>query len=121
MSRSALLVIAILIVVALFAMIYRPPGYDGEWETISRQFATDNRPVRFSYSNEKLFFSPIMPWWFAWSRIFSGEYCSFDVEMDQRGIWLRYHGPEPRKCAEFLHIPWSEIVGAGRVGELFRI
>jgi hypothetical protein len=115
------LVILVLAAVAVFAVRHRPRGFYGEWVTLSQRFATERRPEKFSHLAQKLFFSPIMPWWIAWSRLFSGEYCSFDVELNQEGMWLHYQGPEPRKCADFLFIPWSEVVNAARVGDLVRL
>ena len=121
MSDPAVIVLIVLAAVAIFAVGFAPRGFYGEWVTLSRLFATDRRPANFSHPNQKLFFSPIMPWWHAWTRVSSGEYCSFDVEMDGEGMWLRYQGPEPKRCADCLFIPWSEIAGASRVGDLVKL
>jgi hypothetical protein len=110
-----------LVAAAVLAVRYRPRGFSGEWVTLSRLFATEQRPKKFSYPRQRLFFSPIMPRWFAGSRIASGEYCAFDVELNQEGMWLSYQGPEPRKCADCLFIPWSRIVNATKVGGLLRL
>jgi hypothetical protein len=118
---TELLVGIVLVAVAALAAQYRPRGFSGEWITLSRLFATERRPEKFSHPSQKLFFSPIMPWWIAWSRIALGEYCAFDVELNQEGMWLRYQGPEPRKCADCLFIPWSRIVNATSVGGLLRL
>ena len=116
-----LLVLLVFVAVAVFAMLHKPRGHYGEWVTLSQLFATDQRPAAFRHSGQSLFFSPIMPWWIAWSRRHSGEYCAFDVELNGEGMWLHYRGPEPKKCADCLHIPWSQVVGASRVGDLVRL
>ena len=118
---AELLAAFILVAVAALAVRYRPRGFSGEWLTLSRQFATERRPKKFSHPHQRLFFSPILPGWIAWSRIALGEYCAFDVELDQEGMWLKYQGPGPRKCADCLFIPWSRIVNATKVGDLLRL
>jgi hypothetical protein len=115
MIESAQIVLALSLVVVV-ALFYWPRGPSGGWAALSDAFATRERPRRFGHLGQRLNFRAIWPVWWTFPFL-SGEYGTFDVEFDSHGIWLLTQGPQPRKCAECLLIPWTSIVRANRAGQ----
>jgi len=116
MVDTAALAILGIVLAAVIAIRYEPRRKLAGWAVLSEAFATNDRPRSFRFLSRRLFFSPIVSR-FVWPRIFAGEYGTFDVETDARGIWMLYRGPEPKKCADCLLIPWASISRASRAGD----
>ena len=115
MIESAAQVLLALCLVGLIAFLYMPRGATGGWATLSDAFATTERPRVFRHLGQRLFFRRIWPiWWY--SGFGGGEWGTFDVELDSRGIWLLSCGPPPKQCPACLLVPWESVVRADRVG-----
>ena len=116
MTSDSALVIAILIAVVVFAIMFKPTSHFGHWTQLAQIFETDRKPAKITFPDERLYVGYLSEprfFWFPWQRrdwqMDDGEYALFDVECDTEGLWLNHKGQNRSKCPDMMLIPWGYI------------
>jgi hypothetical protein len=105
---NLVLIVLVLCIVAAAALHFadrRKPVF--VWRGLSERFSTEIQHDVFAHHKETVY-APTTHQHFARDGQFQGEYGTFDVDADERGLWLRHVGPVGR-CAPMLLIPWADI------------
>ena len=104
----ALVVFAILIVVAIAAVSFEPAK---KWIQLTERYATERRPSEVGFADQRILFGakrgrlkPLTP------------FVTFDVTMDDFGLWLVCKGVEAEQFEPALKIPGTHVRAVGEHG-----
>lgn len=107
----ALVVFAILIVVAIAAVSFEPANPFERWVQLAGRYATERRPSEVGFADQRILFGgnrgrlkPLTP------------FVTFDVSVDDFGLWLVCKGVEAEQFDPALKIPGTHIRAAGEHG-----
>jgi hypothetical protein len=115
---ETLTVLAILVAVAVAAVAFEPANPVEHWTRLAEHYATDGRPDSIQYSAQQILFGgprgSLKP---------LGPDASFDVAIDDFGLWLAGRGIDADGTPRTLRIPGTHVRPAGRRGmaQLFKL
>jgi hypothetical protein len=113
--------LAVLVATVVFLSLYRPRSPEFLWRRLSDAFATDRRLKAYPFKRESVFVrhvssrKPLQVFVLTEPRY--GQYAHFDVGLDDRGIWLMFHGPDSAKCAASIFVPWVRVRFVKHIGD----
>lgn len=110
----ALVVFAILIVVAIAAVSFEPANPFEKWIQLTERYATERRPSEVGFADQRILFGakrgrlkPLTP------------FVTFDVTVDDFGLWLVSKGVEAEQFEPALKIPGTHVRAAGEHGSRY--
>lgn len=108
---SALIVFAVLIAVAIAAVMFEPAKPLENWHRLAERYGTTGQPSEAQFMNQDIRFGgqrgglrPLNP------------YVSFDVAIDDFGLWLVCRGLEDPNISAAIRVPGTHVRPAGRRG-----
>lgn len=107
-NNPTIIVLLTIAVLCVVVVLVSPRGFTGLWARLSETFETGRRAKTYSLLNQSLYVKTHF-WRWLFDQYFVGEFAYFDIELDDSGMWLLSRGPEPRKCAESMLIPWNRV------------
>lgn len=109
-----LIVFAILIVVAVAAVAFEPANPFAKWLQLAKHYATERRPSAIRYPGQKVLFGGQK------GRLVSlNEFVSFDVTIDDFGLWMICKGVDTDEVPLALKIPGTHVRPAGQHGRSY--
>lgn len=110
----ALAVLAILAVVAVAAVAFEPANPFALWLKLAEHYGSDRRPAQLTHPNELVLFASMRGGFKS-----LGEATSFDVAIDDDGLWIVMKGSRPEGCPTVLKIPGTHIRFREQRGEQY--
>ncbi len=108
---STLVVFAILLVVTIAALSFEPANPLQKWLSLAQRYATDRRPSGVQFPGERILFGSrrgrLKP---------LNEFVTFDVTIDDFGLWLVCNGVDGADVPAALKIPGTHVRGRGEHG-----
>lgn len=106
-----LVVFAILLVVTVAALSFEPANPFEKWLSLAQRYTTDRRPSGVQFPGERILFGGrrggLKP---------LNEFVTFDVTIDDFGLWLVCHGIDEAEVPAALKIPGTHVRGRGEHG-----
>ncbi len=106
-----LVVFAILLVVTLAALSFEPANPFEKWLSLAQRYATERRPSAVQFAGQRVLFGGrrgrLKP---------LNEFVSFDVTIDDFGVWLVCKGVDADKVPDALKIPGTHVRSRGAHG-----
>lgn len=106
-----LIVAAILIAVTVAAVSFEPANPLANWVRLAERYGTERRPSQVQYSGQRILFGGqrgrLRP---------LNEFVTFDMAIDDFGLWIICNGVDPEKVATGLKIPGTHVRPAGEHG-----
>lgn len=101
---SALIALAILLVVAIAAFSFEPSNPLEPWFRLVQTYAAQRQPSQVSFVDQDVRFGGKRGGLKSLSIA-----AKFDATIDDFGFWLTYKGPLPEDCAETIKIPGTHV------------
>ena len=108
---SALIALAVVLVVAIAAFSFEPKNPLEMWVRLAQAYATNRQPSQVSYANQDVQFGGKRG---GLKNIAIAA--KFDATVDDFGFWLTYKGPLPEDCPDTVKIPGTHVRYISRVG-----
>ena len=115
---ETLIVLFILVGVAVAAVMFEPADPLDNWRRLAERYATNDRPANPQYTMQQVFFGgprgSLQP---------LGPGATFDVAIDEYGLWIAARGVEAGGVPSTLKIPGTHVRPAGKRknGFLFKL
>lgn len=107
-----LVVFAVLIAVAVAAIAFEPANPFAKWLQLAKHYATERRPSAVQYTRQKILFGS------AKGQLGSlTDFVSFDVTIDDFGLWIICRGIESDEIPSALKIPGTHVRFHGEHGK----
>ncbi len=106
-----LIVFAILVVVAVAAVAFEPANPLAKWLQLGKRYATERRPSAVQYAGQKILFGGTK------GQLTSlTDFVTFDVTIDDFGLWIVCKGIESDEIPAALKIPGTHVRFHGEHG-----
>ena len=116
--NETLIVLAVLVAVAIAAVKFEPADPFEVWNRLAERYAASDRPSSIQYAGQQILFGGPR----GFLKPLSPE-ASFDVAIDEFGLWLAARGLDAQGAPLVLKIPGTHVRAAGRRGrgQLFEL
>ncbi len=107
-----LVVFAILLVVTIAALSFEPANPLEKWLSLAQRYATERRPSAVQFPGQHILFGGQR------GRLKAlNEFVSFDVAIDDFGLWLVCKGIDTARVPAALKIPGTHVRSHGEHGK----
>lgn len=111
---ETLIVAAILIVVAVAVVSFEPANPFASWLKLAERYGTERRPSQIQHAGQKVLFGGQR------GRLRTlNEFVTFDMTIDEFGLWIVLNGVDPEQAVTGLKIPGTHVRPAGQHGKNF--
>ena len=108
---SALIALAIVLVVAIAAFSFEPANPLESWLRLAQSYGTARQPSQVSFTDQDIQFGGKRG---ALKNLAIAA--KFDATVDDFGFWVTYKGPLPEEVPDTLKIPGTHVRYISRVG-----
>lgn len=106
-----LVVFAILLVVTIAAFAFEPANPFEKWLSLAQRYATERRPSTVQFAGQRVLFGGPR------GRLKAlNDFVSFDVTIDDFGLWLVCKGVDTGEVPDALKIPGTHVRSRGEHG-----
>lgn len=111
---ETLIVVMVLVGVAVAAIMFEPADPLDNWRRLAERYGTGDRPANVQYAMQQILFGgqrgALKP---------LGPSATFDVAIDDYGLWIMARDIDAAASAPILRIPGTHVRAAGRRGEAY--